>query len=273
MMTAGKIIVGLRGLGVMGLIVTGVMLACPFPLLNARGRHRITRWWSSALLGALGVRLEAHGWPQQAGVRGLMMVSNHISWLDVIVMNAVTPACFVAKSEVRSWPVLGWLCRRVGTLFVRRSVRADTMRVSREIAGMLGRGEHVALFPEGTSSAAGIPGHFHSSLLQGAIDANAAIMPVAIRYHDETGERNDAAAFVGDMSFAKSLWQIVCNPSLHASLYCLPPIVCSGSNRREMAAKAHDAIHLVMAGFSRTHTVYTLPGKGELTREREFINS
>lgn len=188
-------------------------------------------------------------------MHGRLLVANHISWLDVIAMNAVVPACFVAKSEVRNWPLLGWLCHRAGTLFIKRDIRRDTVRINHNISATLKRGECIALFPEGTSTDSGLPGHFHSSLLQGAIDANACICPVAIRYHDGTGKANSDAAYVDDMSFMQSLWKILCSPALHVSLFYLPPLPCTGKNRRLLAAETQGSIHMALAKFSPNHSV------------------
>ena len=236
-------------------IIYGISLACFFPALDHDIQRRILKHWSRKLLDILHVRLEAHGSHHQADMHGRLLVANHISWLDVIAMNAVVPACFVAKSEVRNWPLLGWLCHRAGTLFIKRDIRRDTVRINHNISATLKRGECIALFPEGTSTDSGLPGHFHSSLLQGAIDANACICPVAIRYHDGTGKANSDAAYVDDMSFMQSLWKILCSPALHVSLFYLPPLPCTGKNRRLLAAETQGSIHMALAKFSPNHSV------------------
>lgn len=246
----------IRGACVAAHILYGLFLACFFPVLNQDGRLRILKYWSRTLLEVLHVRSEVHGYCYASDIRGRLLVANHISWLDAVALNAVTPAGFVAKSEVRDWPLLGWLCHRAGTLFIKRDTRRDTVRINREIAGMLRQGFCIALFPEGTSTDADLPGHFHSSLLQGAIDIDAAICPVAIRYHDGTGKANGDAAYVGDMSFVESLWKILCSPSLHVTLVYLAPLPCAGKPRRFLAAQAQGSIHTALAWFSPDHTVY-----------------
>jgi 1-acyl-sn-glycerol-3-phosphate acyltransferase len=236
-------------------IIYGILLACFFPALNQSLQRRILKHWSHNLLDILHVRLEAHGSYHPADMHGRLLVANHVSWLDVIALNAVVPACFVAKSEIRNWPLLGWLCHRAGTLFVKRNIRRDTVRINHEISGVLKKGECIALFPEGTSTDGELPGHFHSSLLQVAIDINAAVCPVAIRYHDGAGKANGDAAFVGDMSFIQSLWKILCSPSLHVTLLYLPLLPCTGKNRRLLASEAQGSIHMALAEFSPNHSV------------------
>lgn len=112
--------------------------------------------------------------------RGLSFVPNHISWLDIFAINVTTPAGFVAKSEVSSWPVLGWLVQRSGTLFIRRMVRSDTVRVNACMADLLRQGRALAVFAQGTSSTPEKAVQFHAPLLQSAVAANAQIQPVAV---------------------------------------------------------------------------------------------
>lgn len=243
-----------RAVRVTGHILYGVVLVSFFPALDHNMRQRIQKYWSRKLLDMLHVRFEGDNYGQVSAY-GCLLVANHASWLDVIAMNALAPACFVAKSEVRNWPLIGWLCQQVGTLFIKRDIRRDTARINREISTMLKQGVCVALFPEGTSSDDVVPGHFHSSLLQGVIDVEGYICPVAIRYHDGAGNGCTDAAFVGDMSFVQSLWKILCSPSLHVTLFCLPAISCAGKGRRLLASQAQGVIHAALAGFSSNHSV------------------
>jgi 1-acyl-sn-glycerol-3-phosphate acyltransferase len=244
-----------RGARVACHIIYGILLACFFPALKQNRRQRIQQDWSRILLDILHVRFESHGRIIPANMHGRILVANHVSWLDVIALNSIVPACFIGKSEIRNWPLLGWLCHRAGTLFVNRNIRRDTLRINREISEKLKQGECIALFPEGTSTDGELPGHFHSSLLQVAVDINTDICPVAIRYHDSTGKTNKDAAFVGDMSFIQSLWKILCSPSLCVSLFYLSPLPCAGKNRRLLASEAQGSIHTALANFSPNHSV------------------
>lgn len=244
-----------RGVRVACHIFYGILLACIFPALKQKIRRQIMQRWSRALLDILHVIFEVRGGYQPANLNGRILVANHVSWLDVFALNAVVPACFVAKSEIRDWPLLGWLCHRAGTLFVKRNIRRDTVRINREISSVIKQGECIAVFPEGTSTDSELPGHFHSSLLQVAVDINVAIWPVAIRYHDSAGKANSDAAFVGDMTFIQSLWKIMCSPSLHVTLYYLPPLSNEGKNRRSLASEAQGSIHMELAKLSPNHSV------------------
>lgn len=220
----------------------GSLLALFYPALKLPTRQRILRRWSAELLSILHVRLEIIGQPTPLDEHGAMLVANHISWLDVFAINAVRPACFVAKSEVRDWPLIGMLCRSARTIFIARDIRRDTLRSNRQIGSMLTEGEYIALFPEGTSTDGTTLKHFHSSLFQGAIDSNSAVIPIAIRYHDGHGKHCDDAAFIGDMSILESLHKVLSSSSLHATLVIAPAISCTGKNRRMLAHESQAAI-------------------------------
>lgn len=228
-------------------IFVALILASVYPSLNSSTQRLLMRWWSQGLFNVLNVRHLTHGQPSQVSGVACLFVANHISWLDIFAVNIATPACFVAKSEVSQWPVLGWLVQRSGTLFVRRAVRSDAVRVNTLVSSLLQQGRAIALFPQGTSTTPEQAVHFHAPLLQSAIAANAMVQPVAIFYHDEQGARHDAAAFVGDTTFVQSLWKIVCTPTLRVSVSYLPPMDATGQDRRALAASAQQAVNVRLA--------------------------
>ncbi|MBI1175436.1 MAG: 1-acyl-sn-glycerol-3-phosphate acyltransferase [Sideroxydans sp.] len=231
-------------------LVYGTLLSIAYPLLKLPTRQRILKQWSRELLEILHVHLDIEGSLPAPPEPGAMLIANHISWLDVFVLNATLPSCFIAKSEVRGWPLIGMLCQRTRTIFIERDIRRDTLRINRQISTMLEEGEYITLFPEGTSTDGTQLRHFHSSLFQSAIDNEVAIRPIAIRYHDGTGRHCHDAAFIGDMSFIQSLQNVLLSHSLHATLTFLPALSCAGKNRRILAAEAQTAIGTVLAGYA-----------------------
>lgn len=215
--------------------------ALVFPLLGTPARTWLTRSWSAKLLTVLAIRLSVHGQAPRPG-QGSLVVSNHISWLDIFVLNAVQPLRFVSKSEVRDWPVAGYLVRSAGTLFVERGKRLDAGRASRDIENALRNGELVALFPEGTTTDGSELKHFHASLLQPAIDAEVPLCPVALRFVGENGEIDTAPAYIGDLSFADCLKNILSRRVIRAELHFVEPLPSHGHSRRELAGHAHNLI-------------------------------
>jgi 1-acyl-sn-glycerol-3-phosphate acyltransferase len=223
-------------------LVQGLITALVYPALPAHLRRHILRRWSAGLLAIFNVRVEVGPDDALHTLQGGLLVTNHISWLDVFVLNAIIPMRFVAKSEVRSWPVFGWLCAQAGTLFIERGKARDAARLNLQLVELLQAGECLAIFPEGTTTDGSLVAHFHASLLQPVIDAGTALHPVAIRYQDADGTRSTAAAYIDELSFAASLWNILSTPELHVRLIATPALGTQDTDRRTLARLAHGQI-------------------------------
>ncbi len=230
----------LRGLRFALHLLYGLTLAVSYPCFKRALQQRILQRWSADLLDILAVRIQCDTALAQAA-QGLI-VSNHISWLDVFVLNAVLPMRFVAKAEVRTWPVFGWLCARAQTLFIERGNARAAARMNVQLVALLKRGECLAVFPEGTTSDGARVGHFHASLLQPAIDAAVPLHPIALHYQDTAGQRSETAAYVDELSFGASLWQILCAPNLHVQLHATPVCNTQLYDRRELARLAQHQV-------------------------------
>jgi 1-acyl-sn-glycerol-3-phosphate acyltransferase len=227
---------------VLHLLVAVLKAALLLPLVGRDRRAELIRRWSMRLLSILNVRLSVKGEVPDTLATGVIFVANHISWLDIYLLDAVCPVRFVSKAEVRAWPVIGWLAVRLGTLFIERGRRHDTARAGREVVDALRQGDCVAVFPEGTTSNGTLLRPFHASLLQSAINSGARLWPVAIRYVHRDGTANLSPAYVDDMSFGTSLFRILNEPDLEAEITYLEPLPVQGRSRRELAALAEKAI-------------------------------
>jgi 1-acyl-sn-glycerol-3-phosphate acyltransferase len=200
----------IRALGLTGLtlhLLLGLLLlSLLLPLLPEARRAAIRMWWSDRLIRLLGIHLRAVGvTPAQHGV---LFAANHVSWLDPFLLLARHPAHFVAKAEIRSWPVLGWLAAQSGTVFIERQRSRDTGRVMRALVALLQRGDDVGLFPEATTSDGTTLYPFKPSLLQAAADSGAALCPVGVRYVNPDGSRNLETLFIGETGLLHSLWAV-----------------------------------------------------------------
>ena len=224
------------------LIIALWTCAVVFPLTDKAGRAWRIRHWSNKLLAICRVRvdLQMRG-VEQTGLHALV-VANHVSWLDIFVINAKYPSRFVAKSDIRDWPLIGWLCARAGTVFISRGSLRDVRRIFQDLVDSIHDGEHVAFFPEGTTSSQGALAPFHANLFEAAIDAEAAVQPYALRYLDARGAFHPTVDFVGDMSFAESLLAILRGDEIVAQLIVLPSIETAGAHRRDLARTAQQAI-------------------------------
>jgi len=213
-----------------GLMKTGFAFA---RWTEARRRQEIRRW-SRELLALLAVRFDAPH-PPEVPRTGAMIVLNHVSWLDIFVLDAVLPVTFVAKAEIGRWPLVGTLVTRAGTLYIERGSKSAARRTNERIADSLRAGRAVGIFPEGTTTWGDSVQRFHSALFQPAVDANATVVPAALRYFDADGAPTRAASYVGDDSLAKSIWMIVSARRLAVRLDFLEPVAASGQDRRLLA--------------------------------------
>jgi 1-acyl-sn-glycerol-3-phosphate acyltransferase len=215
-----------------GLLLSSVV----FPFVGARGRRACFRWWSRHLLGIVRMRVRVHGEPHAfpAGAPH-MLLSNHVSWLDVYVLRAHVDCRFIAKSEIRHWPVVGWLVSRQGTVFVQRARRTDTARVNDAVEQALKSGEAIAVFPEGTTTDGSEVRPFHASLLQPLVHVHGWAVPVAIRYVLPDGSRDATPAYITDVSLWESTKRVTARPCLEAELHFGEPVHSVGRHRRDLA--------------------------------------
>jgi len=228
-------------------LLYGGLLALFYPSLPVGLQKRIMHRWSVELLDVLHVRISVDGELPLHKIKQGLIVANHISWLDVFVMASVLPMRFVAKSEVRGWPFIGWLCARANTIFIERNKRSDTIRTNLQAVEHLRSGNCMAIFPEGTTSDGTQVRHFHASLLQPAIDSQTSIYPVAIHYHDKNNKPNFDAAYIDDMTFIASMWKILSSPDLHVRLTTIEALSTQVENRRALGLEAHRRIALTLS--------------------------
>lgn len=218
--------------------------AAVFPWAGAAFKSRIVRRWSGALLRICRVELNPI-----AGVPALdhaLVAANHVSWLDIFVINAHCPCRFVAKAEIRDWPVLGWLARRAGTVFIARGSRRELRHIFKGIVEALHDGQRVAFFPEGTTAPQGNPLPFHANLFEAAIDAQVMLQPYALAYVDAAGLPHASIDYLDDTTFGQSMLAILSGPPVRAQLTCLAPIAAAGAQRRELAQAAELAVRAAL---------------------------
>jgi len=148
---------------------------------------------------------------------------------------------------VARWPLAGAIARGFDTLFIVRGRLRDAKRVKEEVASALRGGNRVVVFPEGTTTDGSDVGRFHAALFQAAVDAGAPVQPVAIRYRRADGRRDDAAAFIGDMTFVESLRNVLRRPSITAELTWGPVVLPHGLGRRDLVEITHRFVRLSLA--------------------------
>jgi len=225
------------------------VMALRFPALDAAGRQRHIQWWSAKLVRLAGLQLHARGTPRPGAT---LLVANHVSWLDIAAIHAVVPqARFVSKAEVLRWPLLGWLIRSAGTLFIERERKRDALRVLHQVAASLQAGDTVAVFPEGTTGDGATLLPFHANLLQSAIATGTPLQCVALRYSEPAQRFSTAAQFLGETTLLQSVWRMLSARALSVHVELLPPQGVRHADRRALAAHLREQIHARLHGEAR----------------------
>ena len=233
-------VLGVVRLGRIGLhIVVGVAtIWSRFGRMDYEARNRAVERWAGQFLRHAGIELQVIGPVPASGP--LLLVANHISWLDIPVIHASQHCRFVSKSDVKAWPVIGGLASAAGTLFIERNSRRDAMRTVTRMEEVIRQGHMVAIFPEGTTGDGSALLPFHANLLQAAIAAESAVLPMGLGFFDKaTGAMSRAPSYVGDESLMGSIWRTVTAPPLVAQLHYGAPQAAEGRSRREWS----DALH------------------------------
>ncbi len=225
-----------------------------YPFMSVARRRLALQRWSAQFVRHLAAQLTIHGAPPLRDAAPFLLVANHVSWLDIFAINAAVPTRFVAKSEVRRWPLVGWLCVKADTLFIERARPRDLARIDALIADALcGDGSDnsvsaaqsatsIGVFLEGSTSDGRQVMPFHSSLLRPAQRAGAAVIPVAIQYQRRDGSICTEAAYDGDKSALDTLKLMLTQHEIHVHVHFLPPLVTQGVHRKVLARDAHAAI-------------------------------
>ncbi len=244
--------VALRSVLAMALLPMLPLLAVPLP-----GRSHLQRGYCRLVLRCLGVRITVSGGPIR-NVPGVLVVSGHVSWVDIFAVGAVMPGSFVAKSEMVGWPGLGFLARLMKVIPIDRANLRRLPEVVGAVADRLRAGQTVVAFPEGTTWCGLAYGPFRPAMFQAAIDAGRPVQPLRLSYHHRDGSLSTVAAYIGDDSLLTSLRRIVTarRTVVHVRVESLQ---LPGSSRRDLAARCEAAVRGDRAGSA----LMVRPGCGE----------
>lgn len=216
------------------------ILSLVFPFCTIDQQQQRIRLWCHKLLSLFNINLVIRD-TDHLGSGGYLLVANHISWIDIHVINAFRPHYFVAKSEVANWPIFGWMAKKLGTLFVERE-RAQSLRNTvLQMADLL-QTQAICIFPEGTSSDGKQIRPFKSNVFEAAILAQAPIYSMAIQYFlVHSGEKTTAPAFTGEMGLLDSIATLLRAPAIYAELTFLP-VLLPGHDRKTLAEASQGLI-------------------------------
>jgi 1-acyl-sn-glycerol-3-phosphate acyltransferase len=227
--------------GIWHVLMGWVVIYFRFPQLTPLQREARVQAWAMQLLRVWEIDLEVRGRPVVVGPA--LLVCNHISWLDILVIHATRHCRFVAKSELREWPLIGTLATGAGTLYIERENRKDALRMVKEMACALKDGDVLAVFPEGTTGDGIDLLPFHANLIQSAIEANAPIQTLALQFVDATTHQiSMAAKFVGDDTLVQSIWSTLNAQNLKAVVNFGELQTADGRDRRAWAQALREDI-------------------------------
>ena len=220
--------------GLWHLLVGLWLLRMHFPQLSQEQREMRVQAWALQLLALWGVHLKVLGQPVVSGPA--LIVANHISWLDILVIHAARYCRFVSKSDIREWPLVGMLATGAGTLYIERTRRKDAVRMVRDMAVAMQDGDVLAVFPEGTTSDGRGLLPFHANLIQSAIDAGAPVQPMSLKFVDaRTGVLTYAPCYIGDDTLVGSIWRTLTASPITAVVHFGPLQASHGQERRAWA--------------------------------------
>lgn len=238
----------IRFIGLLFYIIEGVLIVI-FTYYKISNSQKLAKKqaWAKRIVSWLGIQIISDNELNVKQCVGKLLVSNHISWLDIIIFNSLTPMSFVAKSNVRAWPLIGWLAHKNFTIFIERGHSRATISAIAQIKKYIADGFVVTVFPEGTTTDGSEVGHFHSALFQSACDVDNPhdVLPITISYHlnhNNFSEHCTAPSYIGETSLIRSMWNVASTKNLIVCIQCADTINPKGNNRRELANNVHEVI-------------------------------
>lgn len=216
-------------------LVEGAVLAllCGAAFVQYRSfQQPVIRWWHRRFCSVLDIQVWVHG--ELAQDSHALWVSNHISWLDIPVLGSRFPVYFLSKAEVANWPVVGWLAKVAGTLFIKRG-SGDAGQVTGQLAGHLEAGRNVLFFPEGTTTDGQQLKRFFHKIFSASASTGLPVQPVLLCYRDENGGLHPHAPFIGDDEFLTHVTDILKGQGIRVDILVLPPELPAGRDARTLA--------------------------------------
>ncbi len=214
----------------------------------------IVRRWHQRFLQLMHIEARVHG---EIHPGNHLMVANHISWKDIILLNSIYATRFVAKSEIARWPLVGWLSNKVGTLFVKRGNISDIRRLNEQIKALMLAGEKVTLFPEGTTGEGSEISHLYPGLFQSVIDSQnhasesddlaspLGVQPIVIVYKVDD-QLSPHIPYTGDTHLLENLWSVLAYDHIIADIYFTPAINSENTTRKQLSQQSHQQMQDIL---------------------------
>ena len=217
---------------------------CSFYILyvDNKPKNFLIQWWSLKLLRLFNVKVIVNkNLKNILRKKNYLIVSNHISWLDIFIINSICPVIFVSKHSVSKWPFIGWLAVATNTIFINRNKMSNIKEIIKKIEYNLENKGSIFIFPEGTATDGLSVLPFKSNLFQTAINSNSDILPIVIQYQ-HNNRFTSAPAYQGDMSLITSILNLIKFDSMNARITILSPMK-KEVDRKLLARKAYQKIN------------------------------
>ncbi|MFN7093891.1 MAG: lysophospholipid acyltransferase family protein [Burkholderiales bacterium] len=216
------------------ILVSLLMVLLLFPITPRKQWAYVARKWAKIILLCVGVRIEVIGNKDDDYIKAnTMVISNHISWLDIPVLYTLHFVNFIGRAEIRKWPLLNLLVKSGGTIFIARDKKRELVKLNQYISEKLINGATIGLFPEGKTGNGDQVLPFKSSLLEAALIAKSSLLPVVIKYYTKTGKQAQEVTYANDIN----LWQTIRNTlqlnGLHVKLILLEQFNAAQFSKRE----------------------------------------
>lgn len=205
--------------------------------------QQLRRWWLARVVSIVGGQVTVYGEPAPVGS---LLASNHVSWLDIALLGGQTDLTFLSKSEVKDWPVIGWLADKAGTLFIERGKRDGAKGASEKIEARLQHQERVLMFPEGTTTDNVHLLPFHARLFAAAVHVSAPIQPVAIHYKNTAGQTHALVPYLNPQTLMQNLWAILAEPQILIDVHFLPPMDSHAYARKELSSYSEQQVRAAL---------------------------
>lgn len=217
-----------------------LLMSAPLLTLPAPGRAHLQRRYCRLMLRCLGIRITVSGGPIR-NLQGVLVVSGHVSWVDIFAIGSVLPGRFVAKSELISWPGLGLLARLMKVIPIERDNLRRLPDVVGTVAGRLSAGQTVVAFPEATTYCGLAYGRFRPAMFQAAVDSGRPVQPLGLTYHHRDGRASTVAAYVGEDTLWESIRRLITTQRTVVRVQ-VESLQLPGTDRRDLAARCEIAV-------------------------------
>jgi len=205
-----------------------------FPITPKKYWIYIVRAWAKSILFCVGITIEIIGKHNSSYTRpNSMIISNHISWLDIPLLYTIYSLSFIGRAEIKKWPILNIMAKSGGTIFLDRKNKRELMQINQVVANQLSNGATIGLFPEGMTSDGKQVLPFKAPLLEAAIMANSTIVPLVIKYYTKAGIRTHAVTYAGEITLWKTVKNSLFLNGIHAKILLLPEFKATQFTTRE----------------------------------------